>query len=542
MINKNLLVFYLTLIVLLPLFIGTNTAHASDNQLYFTDLNSQKIDSLSLVIMAKREITPRDIDSLAKLYKKSLKIKPARYDLLDSIIYLSDKIDYKIGLAKAMNRKGLNYRYKSDYLKALEFHKKALSIYKQTNDSIGKMICLNNLGVVLRKINNEQESMKYYFEALKIGENSNNQRSVAISLNGIGNVFLNMSEYAKAMEYFRKALQIEYLRNNKKGINYDLSNIGETFLLQNELDSALFYYEEALQIGKERMYKSDIAIDYFNLGMVYQKMGKLKQSENLYLKSLPILEKYNSNRYLSKTYIKLGENYTYQLDFTNAFKYLKTGIEIARETHTYESLIEGYNSLSYLFQIQNKLSEAIYYLKKSDILKDSIIDIKSHQSIAALEIIHENRIKNKEIENYQNEIDLHKSQRILFFLVIAFFIILTVVIIIITSLRRKNNILVINQMHNDIQTYINRLEELELQNKPNNIKDERALYKHNVKKFGLSEREIDVLILISHGLKNNEIAEKLFLSVSTIKTHTKNIFLKLDVRNRIEAARLSNGY
>jgi len=44
-------------------------------------------------------------------------------------------------------------------------------------------------------------------------------------------------------------------------------------------------------------------------------------------------------------------------------------------------------------------------------------------------------------------------------------------------------------------------------------------------------------LLISHGLKNDEIAKKLFVSLSTVKTHTRNIFVKLDVRNRIEAAR-----
>jgi len=42
---------------------------------------------------------------------------------------------------------------------------------------------------------------------------------------------------------------------------------------------------------------------------------------------------------------------------------------------------------------------------------------------------------------------------------------------------------------------------------------------------------------ITHGFKNQEIADKMFVSLSTIKTHTKNIFEKLDVRNRIEAVR-----
>ena len=51
----------------------------------------------------------------------------------------------------------------------------------------------------------------------------------------------------------------------------------------------------------------------------------------------------------------------------------------------------------------------------------------------------------------------------------------------------------------------------------------------------LSEREIEVLQLISEGLSNPEIADRLFLSTHTIKAHTRNIFSKLNVHNRTQA-------
>jgi LuxR family maltose regulon positive regulatory protein len=51
----------------------------------------------------------------------------------------------------------------------------------------------------------------------------------------------------------------------------------------------------------------------------------------------------------------------------------------------------------------------------------------------------------------------------------------------------------------------------------------------------ISEREMEVLHLIAAGLSNREIAEKLFISLNTVKTHTKNINSKLDVNSRIKA-------
>lgn len=54
-------------------------------------------------------------------------------------------------------------------------------------------------------------------------------------------------------------------------------------------------------------------------------------------------------------------------------------------------------------------------------------------------------------------------------------------------------------------------------------------------KLGLSKRELEVLQLMSVGLSNQEIAEQLFISLNTIKTHTSNLFEKLDVKRRTQA-------
>jgi ATP/maltotriose-dependent transcriptional regulator MalT len=52
----------------------------------------------------------------------------------------------------------------------------------------------------------------------------------------------------------------------------------------------------------------------------------------------------------------------------------------------------------------------------------------------------------------------------------------------------------------------------------------------------LSEREVEVLRLVTKGLSNREIAAKLFISAGTAKTHIHHVCGKLGVRNRTEAA------
>ena len=56
-----------------------------------------------------------------------------------------------------------------------------------------------------------------------------------------------------------------------------------------------------------------------------------------------------------------------------------------------------------------------------------------------------------------------------------------------------------------------------------------------VKKLGISKREFEVLELIAAGLSNQDIADRLFVSNSTIKTHVSNVLGKLDASRRTEA-------
>lgn len=56
-----------------------------------------------------------------------------------------------------------------------------------------------------------------------------------------------------------------------------------------------------------------------------------------------------------------------------------------------------------------------------------------------------------------------------------------------------------------------------------------------LERLSISKREHEVLELMSKGHSNQEIADKLFVSVNTVKTHLSNLFLKLEVARRTQA-------
>lgn len=69
-----------------------------------------------------------------------------------------------------------------------------------------------------------------------------------------------------------------------------------------------------------------------------------------------------------------------------------------------------------------------------------------------------------------------------------------------------------------------------------------AINHKKIKELEITTREYEVLQGISEGLSNKEIAEKLFLSESTIKTHVSNVLVKLNAKRRTQAIQIAKGY
>ena len=73
--------------------------------------------------------------------------------------------------------------------------------------------------------------------------------------------------------------------------------------------------------------------------------------------------------------------------------------------------------------------------------------------------------------------------------------------------------------------------EVEVAPEPKSSEPNQAI----IDQLNLSKRELEVLDGIARGLSNQEIAEQLFVSVNTIKTHANNLYVKLDVKRRTQA-------
>lgn len=527
--NKNC---YLSipLIVLSLLFYCSSYSQKSPNKV--------NIDSLYNSLKA----TPNSIekvDKLISLYKKSIKQKELKKDILDEALAVSEKIYYINGIAKCYNRKGITARYENDYGKSVTYHKRSLNYFNQTTDTLSKIKCLNSLGVTYRKLNLEKEAFDYYFQALKLSEIIKDDRSISIALNGIGNVFINTEEYDKALYYFRKSLAIEVKNKNPKGQEYGQANIGEVFLNKKSYDSAYYYFDKSLKLAKKYPRREGVAIKFTLLGLLHQKKGDYQKSIDYYLQATPSLTKHNSIRYLSNALINIGINELYLKQYENAFEHISEGLKSAKTINSKENIMLGYKALTDYYTVTKDYKNALIANKNATTFHDSIVNETSQKSIISTKIAYETAIKDEQIQKLAQEKEESQQEakinfsRLIIISIIGILSILAFVIIF--YLYRKNSDLELQHRNSELQQYILQINELKDQSKQSLTDSNQEDFTEKFKSLDLSKREIEVLSNIANGLSNDEIADKMYVSKNTVKTHIKNIYMKLDVKNRIQA-------
>ncbi len=537
--NKKLLVLIILLVSLNSCReIGNNTlsnTQAFDYKALKTTKNIN-IDSLYQISSLCKEDTIK-VSDLITIFRLSIKNKPVRNEVLDEALQISRKINYETGIANCLNRKGVNARYQHEYLKSTKLHKEAIEHYKKSWDIASYVKNLNSLGVAYRKMNLEEEALKYYYEALKLSENLDDTKSMAMALNGIGNAFINLEKYNEAKKYFELALNLEELNNNLKGMGYDYSNLGEVYMFKKQYDSSYAYHIKSLKIAEKARSKDNIAIINNNIGLMFQHKGEYERSLEYFNKALPVLKKFRSKRYLSNTFTNIGIDQIHLKQYNKAENNIKEGLQIAKDISSRENIILAYKALSDLYNHSNRFEKALDTYEMMTVYKDSMFNLQSENHIAALEVKYETEKKDQRIEQLNLETKVQKSNIINQFFAIGLLVLLVIFFIFYNKLRLKNKTLEIEDMRNNIEEYLVQISRLESDDCRKNKIDITA----KLEKYGISSREAEVLKYISQGMKNQEIANKMFVSLSTVKTHTKNIFDKLDVRNRIEAARKAQG-
>lgn len=521
-----------TLSYLTILFVFLFSQHISSQK-----LTIQKVDSLFLNLKVKPN-TINKVNALIALYKKATRAKISDEAIIDEAIATSKKIFYIKGIGESFDRKGLVARYNYNFEQAVTLHKRALTYLTTTTDTLLTIRCLNNLGVSYRKLNLENEAFNYYFKALDLSEKIKHDKSITIALNGIGNVFLDTQEYDKALYYFKRVYTYDLKNENIRGQEYSLSNIGEAYLYNKSYDSAYFYIDKALELTKKYKHKQSEAIRYNLLGLLFQKKGDYNKSTEFYKEAIPLFTNENNIRYLSNTLINVGRNQLNLGAYKKAKENIQVGLKSAKMIKSKENITLGYRALVDYYTLTKDYKNALSSHKIATAFHDSILNEASQKSIISTQVAYETTQKDAQIQQLakENELSEQKAKANLNKLIIISTVSIVGIVVLLYLLRlyRKNSDLELEQKNSELKNYLLQINDLK-QKAKNTTNTNIVKLSKNFANFGLSKREIEVLQFISEGLSNEEISKKMFVSNNTVKTHIKNIYSKLDVKNRIQA-------
>jgi DNA-binding CsgD family transcriptional regulator len=359
---------------------------------------------------------------------------------------------------------------------------------------------------------------------------------LATAYGSIANAYFFQEDYKKSLEFNFKKLEIISKSNNLWETNKTLNNIALSYSSLGKHDSALVYMRQALQLAEGLNYPEGLAQSYNKLSSTFLKMGEADSALLYSAKSVGIAKKSKSNVLAS-----------YLVDHAAALeqkKQFQEALSIAKEAH---SLSKRYQDTHTLSKVDFLLSEIYEHLNRQDLaypflteylkLNDSINNKAFMRKVTRLDIQHEYDKKQEiaqhkiELLNKDNQIKTERLQRT-WILTISLFL-LTVALSIIGYLTIRNKNHRIERMHAELRNFLLEVEDLKLA-----IADKKEWENNKInellKKYDITDREADVLHMISHGYSNTEIAEKLFISINTVKYHVKNLYLKLDAKNRVE--------
>lgn len=457
-----------------------------------------------------------DFSKVKEYQKKALKI--------------NTEIDNKSESAIILNFLGIAYTITGDIDSALIFYTKGLALSEITGDTAEIIDIYQNMGISYRDAGNYEKAIDSYIKALEFCETGNYIIGICdLNLN-IAHLLLKSGDLDRAFSYCNKASEyIHAIENPQKQASF-YQTLGELYYEKANYTKAGEYFRKTLEISRNASFKRGMAAAYSNLALIELKEQNYEKAERYANLSIDIENEIGNSRGVIYSLITIAETHYKQKIYDKAIVQLQKAEGLCNEKGIYEQLPYIYYHFYQVYKQSGKQRSALQYCESYYVLKDSLSGVQVKENIADLEIKYQTEKQQQKIEllneeNNTKRLKITARNHLIISLVLIVFIIIGIAYIF--RQRGKHSL---NQMEMELQKYILKIKDL---NRTEKNKTEITSEEFS-KKHELTNRETEVLRLISEGMLNADIGKKIFVSTNTVKYHLKNIYLKLDVKNRAE--------
>lgn len=393
---------------------------------------------------------------------------------------------------------------------SINYFDSCLIVETLLKDTLGMLKAVNNIGKINIRNGQTAKAINYYKQALELGNSVHVSAALrAIMQTNMGHALLKNKDYDAAKTIFKKSYLENQKTNDTLQLIYGLVALSEVSKAQESNIEGKKYIEDAIDLITDNTPPLAIANLYNHLGSFCLELEQLDRSKSHFSKALSLSKSHSilmKHKEALKNLIKIAK---LEGEFENASKLSEELNDIQ------ERIIEDENT---------KAIEEINARYKYE---------KQMEEIQSLE--HKDKINSTKIESLN-------MQRIW---MLAFFAIALIIGLFLVQLMIKKHGVKLKQKEAQIKAQQVEIDDIQsivsMQLSDQTESHSQLLSQDEVNarlKTPLTNREYEILVETYNGLSNKEIADKLFLSVNTIKFHLKKVYNKLDVSNRIQALKV----
>jgi len=417
-------------------------------------------------------------------------------------------------------------------IQAMPYFHRVITNSEKNEDHVLLNDAMTGLGKTYEYTGKLDSAFYWYMEAYKRVRESDDTMRRARGARNMAQILRVLKCFDEAHSYCREAAELIPGIKDYKVVANIYNETACLFELSDELDSAEYYYRLLIDYSIAHDYQKGESVGYSNLASVFESQKRFSEALEYKLKGIEIDREIGDTYGLMTSYRAISSTYFLVGNHDKALETLHHAHELCDTIWLPDmaGIMLGYYEI---YKVRRQYSKALEYYEAYNSLHDQINKEESSRQVTELLTRYETERKEQQIKILQQANTLKENRIHLQWFIIGAMILIGLLLISTSWLWIRNKNQELKQMNTDLKHFIIRQKQIEEQTEQNKLS---AVQPGEIyKKWELTSRESEILYHLSQGSTNTEIAERLFVSENTIKFHIKNIYIKLDVKNRIQA-------
>ncbi len=417
-------------------------------------------------------------------------------ELLERSLSLAQTHELYNEIAVTLKHLGKARCFLGDYERAKQHSEESLALYERSDNAYGMADCLHLLAYIDVRLGLVDEARQLYEQSIALFRPLGDQRQIADVLANLGIAIYTIGDYVEAKQLLDESLAMFQSLDYRFGIAKALNQLGVIYFWGfRDYEAARQAYEQSLTIRREIRDQSGTGFTLNNLGDLAFRQENYQDARRYYEECLAVKRQIGDPWGVALALVGLLDVTCACGQFEESQRYLQEGLKAALEIHATALVVGTFVSAAALLGKLGKFDPAAALLT---LVMYYPFDAKETKDVA---------------RNILNEFEPHVTAE---------------------TAALLHDALKASALVSQHARYLSAFTGLSPETLEPFIKAVAPPSEHALVE-PLTSRELEVLQLLAEGMSNHDIAERLVIGAGTTKTHTLNIYRKLDVRSRTQA-------